>query len=80
MNSSKNLPTSDAAWYCRKDAENDRFYEIFFRLCRKYNVQWASATQKEKQFIEEVTRVTYERERAQRLGLPLSEVRSSFAS
>ena len=28
----------------------------------------------------EVTRVTYERDRAQRLGLPLSEVRPSFAS
>jgi len=27
-----------------------------------------------------VTRVTYERDRAQRLGLPLSEVRPSFAS
>ena len=38
------------------------------------------ATPKEKSFIEEVTRVTYERDRAQRLGLPLSEVRPSFAS
>ena len=56
------------------------FYEIFFQLCRKYSVRWASATPKEKSFIEEVTRVTYERDRAQRLGLPLSEVRPSFAS
>ena len=59
---------------------NLRFYEIFFQLCRKYSVRWASATPKEKSFIEEVTRVTYERDRAQRLGLPLSEVRPSFAS
>ena len=66
--------------YCRKDAEEERFYEIFFQLCRKYSVRWASATPKEKSFIEEVTRVTYERDRAQRLGLPLSEVRPSFAS
>ncbi len=50
------------------------------QLCRKYSVRWASATPKEKSFIEEVTRVTYERDRAQRLGLPLSEVRPSFAS
>ena len=48
--------------------------------CRKDGVRWASATPKEKSFIEEVTRVTYERDRAQRLGLPLSEVRPSFAS
>jgi hypothetical protein len=53
---------------------------MFFRLCQKYNVRWASATPKEKAFIEEVTRVTYERDKAQRLGLPLSEVRPSFTS
>ena len=55
MNDSKNRPTSNAEWYYRKDPENERFYEIFFRL-------------------------TYERDKAQRLGLPLSEVRPSFAS
>ena len=51
-----------------------------FRMCRKYDVRWASATPKEQAFIEEVTRVTYERDRAQRLGTPLSEIRPSFAS
>lgn len=66
--------------YCRKDPENDRFYEIFFRLCQKYNVRWVSAPLKEKAFIEEVTRVTYERDTAQRLGFPLLGVRPSFAS
>ncbi len=76
----KGNPASDAAWYCRKDEEEERFYEIFFQLCRKYSVRWSSADEKERQFIEEVTRVTYERERAVRLGLPLSEVRPSFAS
>jgi len=80
METNKNRPASDAEWYFRKDPEEDRFYEIFFQLCRKYNVRWASATSKEKMFIEEVTRVTYERDRAQRLGLPLSEIRPSFAS
>ena len=64
----------------RKDPEEERFYEIFFRLCQKYGVRWASATPKEQRFIEEVTRVTYERDRALRLGLPLSAVRPSFAS
>lgn len=49
-------------------------------MCRKYGVRWASANEKERQFIEEVTRVTYERERAVRFGLPLADVRPSFAS
>lgn len=71
---------SDAEWYCRKDPEEERFYELFFRLCRKYGVNWASADEKERRFIEEVTRITYERDKALRLGLSLSEVRPSFAS
>ena len=80
MDINKNLPLSDAEWYCREDPEAERFYEIFFRLCRKYGVRWASATEMEQQFIEEVTRVTYERDRALRLGLPLSDIRPAFAS
>ena len=73
-------PPSDAEWYCRKNPEKERFYEIFFNMCQKYSVRWASADDKERKFIEEVTRVTYEREKAIRLGLPLSDVRASFAS
>nr|WP_325220040.1 hypothetical protein [uncultured Oscillibacter sp.] len=80
MISNIDQPHSDAEWYCRKDPETERFYEIFFWLCRKYDVRWASADQKERQFIEEVTRITYERDKASRLGLPLSDIRPSFAS
>ena len=80
MEHRKGRPASDAEWYCRRDSEEDRFYEIFFQMCRKYGVRWASADEKERRFIEEVTRVTYERERAVRLGLPLADVRPAFAS
>ena len=71
---------SDAEWYFRNDSEEERFYDIFFRLCRKYDIRWASATEKERSFLEEVTRVTYERDRAERLGLPTAEIRPAFAS
>ena len=80
MNDNKTRPASDAAWYCRNDLEEERFYQIFFQLCQKYDVRWASATPKEQKFIEEVTRVTYERDRALRLGLPLSDIQPSFVS
>ena len=80
MESRKEIPASDAEWSCRSDSEEKRSYEIFFQMCRKYEVRWASADEKERRFIEEVTRVTYERERAVRLGLPLSDVRPTFAS
>ena len=50
----KSIISSDAAWYCRHDLEEERFYEIFFKLCKKYNIRWASADEKEKQFLSEV--------------------------
>ena len=53
MNERNRIP-SDAEWYCRQDPEAERYYNIFFKLCRKYNVSWASADEKEKAFIEEV--------------------------
>lgn len=69
---------SDAKWYCRRDPEEEQFYQIFFSLCKKYNVRWASADEKEKAFIEEVTRVTYERDRAERQGLSVETICPSF--
>ena len=78
--SSLRISPSEAEQYFRRDPEAERFYEIFFKLCRKYGVSWASAGEKEKQFIEEVTRVTYERDRAIRLGLPPEDVRPAFVS
>ena len=81
MNEQKyTISESDAEWYCRSDPEAEQFYALFFEFCRKYHIRWASADKKEKAFIEEITRVTYERERALRLGLPLSEIRPAFAS
>ena len=74
MIDTKNRPVSDAEWYCRKDAEADIYYALFFKLCWKYHISLPSASEQEKAFIEEVTRVTYERDKAQRLGLPVDQV------
>lgn len=75
-----NQTASDAQWFCRQNEEEERFYKIFFHFCRKYHVSWAGVAEKEKAFIEEITRVTYERDRAQRHGFPTSDIRPAFAS
>lgn len=80
MSEVKRSLAADAEWYCRKDPEADRFYEIFFSICRKYRIIWASASERERAFAEEVTRVTYEHDRANRLDLPLEDIREAFAS
>ena len=51
--------SSEAELYFNKDEDGERFYSIFFMMCRKYNVNWSSATDKEKAFIEEATRAMY---------------------
>ena len=70
MDNNKNRPVSDAEWYCRKDPEEERFYEIFFQMCYKHGVHWTNATQEEQLFIEEATKIAYERERAEHSVLP----------
>ena len=70
---------SNAEWYFRRDPETDRYYNIFFDLCRKFNVRWTTATEKEKAFIEELTRINYEYDRIRRQGGNHSDVRPSFS-
>ena len=63
------------------DAEYDRkYYDIFFQMCRKFRINWANASEKEKEFITEVTRVTYEREKAVQTGSSLDSVRPAFSA
>lgn len=74
------MDNSTMNWYLDRaeDARADRYYEIFFSVCRKFNISWTSGSPKEKAFAEEVARVTFEREEAIAKGLPLSTVRPFF--
>lgn len=70
---------SDAEWYFRQDIESDQYYNILFSLCRKFNIHWMTATEKEKAFIEEVTRINYEYDRIRRQGGNPLDIRPSFS-
>lgn len=57
----------DAKWYFTHETEEDRlWYRIFFSMCRKFSVSWSKASETQKAFIEELTRINYEREVAKR--------------
>ena len=60
--------------YFQRDAERETFY----RIGRRFNVTWSTATPEVRAFIEEVTRVTYEQEKAKRNGVSLSTVKPFF--
>lgn len=55
----------NARWYFTHETEADRlWYGIFFAMCKKFDVSWAKATPVQKAFIEELTRLNYDREMA----------------
>ena len=66
---------SDARAYFERDPEWDIYIAIFFEICRKFGISYASASEKEREFIAEVARVTYEIDKAKREGRPTSSVR-----
>ena len=58
----------DAKWYFTHETEEDRlWYRTFFAMCRKFGVSWSKASEKQKAFIAEITRINYERDMANRL-------------
>ena len=61
----------NAKWYFTHESAEDRlWYRIFFSMCKKFCVSWPTATSAQKAFIEEITRVNYERELARRVLHP----------
>ena len=67
-----------AQYFIPQTAQRYEFYTIFFKVCHKYNIDWATATPKERAFAEEITRVTYEHQVAVKEGRSLTTVRAAF--
>ncbi len=79
MENKNTLCVSDAEWYFTHETDEDRlWYGIFFAMCRKFKVSWGHTTKKQKAFIEEITRVNFEREMAKRNGVSTSHIRGFF--
>ena len=69
----------DARAYFERDPEWDIYLATFFEICRKFGISYASASEKERVFISEVARVTYEIDKAKREGRSTAGVRPTFA-
>lgn len=54
--------------YLDTESNSRLFFDTFFELCRKFNIQYSIATTQEKAFIDEVTESIYERKKAERDG------------
>ena len=57
----------DAKWYFTHENDEDRlWYRIFFSMCRKFGVSSSKAREMQKAFIEELTRINFERDMAKK--------------
>ena len=54
----------------RSMRDDELYLNTFFEVCRKFGVRWTKATQKEKDFVTEMTRVTVQN----RLGYPQDKI------
>lgn len=53
------LAAQAGGYFSIPSAEELAFTDLFFSVCRQFGIRYASATPKEKCFVEEVTRVTW---------------------
>ena len=65
--------------YFQRDPERDAFYRVFYEVCRRFHVTWSDASPEVRAFVEEATRVEYEKEKARRSGTSPDAVKPFFA-
>lgn len=69
-----------AGGYFALPTEEDLAYtDLLFDVCEQFGIRYYSATNKERHFVEEVTRVTWARQKEEQTGIR-QDIRPSFAS
>lgn len=59
--------------------ESIEYTELFFDICRQFGIRYYSASPKERGFVEEVTRITWARQREAESGVKLN-IRPAFSA
>ena len=61
---------SDAKWYFTHSDSDDskQYYDIFFEVCRKYGISYASASENKRWFAEALTDYNYKVWKAKQEG------------
>lgn len=68
-----------AGGYFSVPSEQDLIYtDLLFNVCEQFGIRYYSATPKERYFVEEVTRVTWARQKEEATGIK-AVIRPAFA-
>ena len=71
------LADEAGGYFAMPTEEGMEYTDLFFYLCCQFGIRYSKATQKERCFVEEVTRVTWEHIMARRTGSK-APIRPSF--
>nr|WP_317326440.1 hypothetical protein [uncultured Flavonifractor sp.] len=73
------LAAQAGGYFAPPTAENMAYTELLFDICRQFGIRYYSATTKERNFVEEVTRVTWARQQEEKTGVR-QEIRPAFSA
>lgn len=55
------------------------YTELLFDICQQFGIHYYTATEKERYFVEEVTRVTWAKQQEEKSGIP-QNIRPAFSA
>ena len=73
------LAAQAGGYFAPPTAENMAYTELLFDICRQFGIRYYSATTKARNFVEEVTRVTWARQQEEKTGVR-QEIRPAFSA
>ncbi len=62
------LADEAGGYFAVPSKEELQFTDLFFSVCRQFGIRYASATPKERYFVDEVTRVTWAHQHGEQIG------------
>jgi len=73
------LALSAGGYFAIPSEESIAYTELLFSVCEQFGIRYYTATEKERCFVEEVTRVTWEIQRQKQLGIT-KDIRPAFSA
>ena len=76
---SDDLAAQAGSHFAPPTEESTAYTELLFDVCRQFGIRYYSATNKERHFVEEVTRVTWAKLQEEKTGIR-QDIRPAFSA
>ena len=73
------LAEQAGSYFSVPSKESMEYTELLFDICRQFGIRYYSSYSKERRFVEEVTRVTWAKQREAEAGIKL-DIRPAFSA